>query len=340
MYWLIVVFLVVLILVITEIALRTSEVNTYVPRVGYGSDIDKNFERDKSSFNILKKKLKLEERDWHKAKFEYKSPTLNFEVSWRVTSDTPDGTHRRVHVFGGSTVLCIEVRDSETLTSYLQRELNVVSDSFSVVNRGISGATVAGNLSTFDDSEVSSDDVVIVYFGINDAKLNKYCQTPRGFFALIPGWVSITGLFRLKLKLRIAQWVWLETVRLDKKKKLDVSRNRERELMLILDSWETRVRARGGTFIAVLQPHIWLKKRSEAEIALSRRVVAATSTVLCFQYEAFRQVIGNRKYFRTFESSFYGVSDTAFTDWAHTNKRGNEVIAKIFAKEVQTLTGL
>ena len=43
MYWLIVVFLVVLILVITEIALRTSEVNTYVPRVGYGSDIDKNF---------------------------------------------------------------------------------------------------------------------------------------------------------------------------------------------------------------------------------------------------------------------------------------------------------
>ena len=58
MYWLIVVFLVVLILVITEIALRTSEVNTYVPGVGYGSDIDKNFERDKSSFNILKKKLK------------------------------------------------------------------------------------------------------------------------------------------------------------------------------------------------------------------------------------------------------------------------------------------
>jgi lysophospholipase L1-like esterase len=340
MYWLLVVVLVLLLLVLTEVSLRTSEVNTHLPNVGYGSVVDEDFEHDKSNFDVLKRRMKLEARDWNQAKFDFESSTLNFKGGWRVTTDTPDTAHRRVHIFGGSTVLCIEVRDSETLTSYLQRELNVISGSFSVVNRGISGATIAGGLSTFDDLEVGSDDTVIVYFGINDAKLNKYCQKPRGFFSFFPGWVSIIGLFRLKLKLRIAQWIWLETVHLDKKRQLDVSRNRAHELMLMLDSWEAKVRARGGTFIAVLQPHIWLKKRSEAEIALSRRVVAATSTVLGFQYEAFHNVIGNREYFRTFELAFEGVLETVFTDWAHTNKRGNEVIAKRFAKEVHNLTGI
>ena len=340
MYWLIVVVLVVLLLVLTEVSLRTSEVNALVPNVGYGSEVDEDFEHDKSDFDALKRRMKLEARDWNHSKFDFESPTLKFEGGWRVTTDIPNTAQRRVHIFGGSTVLCIEVRDSETLTSYLQRELNVVSDSFSVVNRGISGATVAGGLSTFDDLEVSSGDVVIVYFGINDAKLNKYCQKPWGAFSLIPGWVSLIGFFRLKLKLRIAQWIWLETVHLDKKQQLAVSENRANELVLLLDSWEAKVRARGGTFIAILQPHIWLKKRSEAEVALSRRVAVATSTVLSFQYAAFRKSIGNREYFRTFELAFDGVSETTFTDWAHTNERGNEVIAKRFAKEIQNLIGL
>lgn len=340
MYWLIVVVLVVLLLVLTEVSLRTSEVNALVPNVGYGSEIDKDFERDKSNFNFLTKKMKLEARDLSQAKFDFQSPTLKFESGWRATTDTPNTAHRRVHMFGGSTVLCIEVRDSETLTSYLQRGLNVFSDSFSVVNRGISGATVAGGLSTFDDSEVSSGDVVIVYFGVNDAKLNKYCQKPRGVFSLIPGWVSVIGFFRLKLKLRIAQWIWLETVHFDKKQQLAVSENRANELVLLLDSWEAKVRARGGTFIAILQPHIWLKKRSEAEVALSRRVVVATPAVLNFQYAAFRKSIGNRAYFKTIELAFDGVSETTFTDWAHTNKRGNEIIANRFAMEIKNLIGL
>jgi lysophospholipase L1-like esterase len=340
MYWLIVVVLVVLLLVLTEVSLRTSEVNALVPNVGYGSEVDEDFERDKSDFNDLKKRMKLEARDWNHSKFDFESPTLKFEGGWRATTDTPNTAQRRVHIFGGSTVLCIEVRDSETLTSYLQRELNVVSDFFSVVNRGISGATVAGGLSTFDDLEVSSGDVVIVYFGINDAKLNKYCQKPRGAFSLIPGWVSLLGFFRLKLKLRIAQWIWLETVHLDKKQQLAVSENRANEIVLLLDSWEAKVRARGGTFIAILQPHIWLKKRSEAEVALSRRVVVATPTVLNFQYAAFRKSIGNRAYFKTFELAFDGVSETTFTDWVHTNKRGNEIIANRFAMEIQNLIGL
>ena len=340
MYWLIAVVLVVLILVLTEVSLRTSELNTLVPNVGFGSEIDEEFERDKSKYDALKKRVKLEARDWNQAKFKFKSSTLNFEGGWRVTTDTPGTAQRRVHIFGGSTVLCMEVRDSETLTSCLQRELNIVYGSFSVANRGISGATIVGGLSTFDDLEVSSGDVVIVYFGINDAKLNKYCQKPRGILSLIPGWVAIIGMFRLKLKLRIAQWVWLETVHLNKKQQLDISRNRAHELMLVLDSWEARVRARNGLFIAVLQPHIWLKKRSQAEIALSRRVAAATSTVLSFQYEAFRNVIGNRKYFRTFELAFDEISETVFTDWAHTNKLGNRVIAKRFTEEIQNLVGI
>lgn len=333
MFWLIVTIVLASLLFVIEFALRTSEAQKHVPAVGYGSAVDENFESDKSDFSTFKARSKLEAKDWSKDRFEFKSPTINFEGGWRVTTDSPKSPRHQVYIFGGSTVLCIEVRDSETLTSYLQRELNSVCDLFKVVNRGISGATVGGGLASFVDTEISSKDVVVVYFGVNDAKLNQYCQKSRGLFSLIPGWISILGFLRIKLKIRLAQWLWLETVCLDVKKQSDISRFRATELARLLDSWESRVRARDATFVAILQPHIWLKQRSKAEVALSNRVVAATSLVLRFQYEALNEVLESRNYFRSFELCFEESHETTFTDWAHTNKRGNEIIAKQLAKE-------
>lgn len=337
MFWLFVTCVLVALFFVIEFALRTSEAQKHVPAVGYGSAVDEDFELDKSDFNIFKTKLKLGVKDWSKDKFDFKSQTINFEDGWRVTTDNPKGARHRVFVFGGSTVLCIEVRDSETLTSYLQRELNSVCDLFKVANRGISGATVGGGLTSFVDTEISSKDFVVVYFGVNDAKLNQYCQRGRGLFSLIPGWISILGFLRIKLKIRLAQWLWLETVCLDVKKQIDISRFRATELVRTLDTWESRVRARGATFVAILQPHIWLKQRSDAEVALSNRVVAATSLVLRFQYEALNEVLESRNYFRSFELCFEESHETTFTDWAHTNKRGNEIIAKQLAKELSSL---
>ena len=337
MFWLFVTCVLVALFFVIEFALRTSEAQKHVSAVGYGSAVDEDFELDKSDFNIFKTKLKLEAKDWSKVKFDFKSQTINFEDGWRVTTDNPKGARHRVFVFGGSTVLCIEVRDSETLTSYLQRELNSVCDLFKVANRGISGATVGGGLTSFVDTEISSKDFVVVYFGVNDAKLNQYCQRGRGLFSLIPGWISILGFLRIKLKIRLAQWLWLETVCLDVKKQIDISRFRATELVRTLDTWESRVRARGATFFAILQPHIWLKQRSDAEVALSNRVVAATSLVLRFQYEALNEVLESRNYFRSFELCFEESHETTFTDWAHTNKRGNEIIAKQLAKELSSL---
>ena len=80
-----------------------------------------------------------------------------------------------------------------------------------------------------------------------------------------------------------------------------------------------------------------MKQRSEAEVALSNRVVAATSLVLRFQYEALNEVLESRNYFRSFELCFEESHETTFTDWAHTNKRGNEIIAKQLAKELSSL---
>ena len=334
MYWYVTVAIVLLLLIIIEFALRTNEAQILVPNVGYGSDTDEDFERDKTAFNISKKIFSSDAKNWSKTKFNFNSPTLNFEDGWRVTTDSPNNSSNRGFIFGGSTVLCVEVRDSETLTSYIQRELNVISPFFRIVNRGISGATVAGGLTSFVDTEIDPNDVVIVYFGVNDAKLNEYCQKSRGIFSLIPGWISILGFLRIKLKIRIAQWIWLETVHLDEQQQRKISQNRAIKLMQNLDSWESKVRIRGATFVAILQPHIWLKQRSEAEVALSNRVAAATSTVLHFQYEAFHHILGGRKYFRSFESSLDGAHETTFTDWAHTNKRGNKIIAKKFAKEI------
>ncbi|NCU87289.1 MAG: SGNH/GDSL hydrolase family protein [Acidimicrobiia bacterium] len=336
MFWLIVTFAIAALFFVIEFALRTNDIQKLVPRVGYGSVVDENFEADKSNFNICKTRFKFESKDWSKNGFEFRSETINFEAGWRATTDSPKNANRHVYIFGGSTVLCMEVRDSETLTSYLQRELNLNCDLFKVLNRGISGATVGGGLTNFADAEISSNDVVVIYFGVNDAKLNEYCQKGRGVFSLVPGWITVIGFLRIRLKIRLAQWIWLETVCLDVKKQSEISRIRATELMRALDTWESKVITRGATFVAILQPHIWLKQRSEAEIALSNRVAAATYSVLQFQYSAIKEVMKSRKYFRSFELCFEESHETTFTDWVHTNSRGNEIIAKQLAKEVNS----
>jgi hypothetical protein len=246
---------------------------------------------------------------------------------WRCTTDQPSSPHRALYLYGGSTVLCIEVPDKETLASHLQRHIATIDPTIAVQNRGISGATVAGSVRSMDVGELGPLDLVVAYFGVNDAKLNTYIQHGRGPFRFVPFWVAVLGLLRIRLRLRIAEWLWLETVILDIQRQTRLSQERAVLVRSTLEAMQHEVARHGARFLAVLQPHIWLKPASAVEHSLRARMASTTPTLLTHQYNAYRREMDGLPWFIDLSLSMVDTADTLFCDWAHTNADGNAWLA-------------
>ena len=325
-----------IILAILELALRSAQgaQRTIDPLSGPHPDeapLSDSFARDRARLDAHAASRARSSRDWRDVRLTFESPTLNFHDGWRSTTDAPVTPTRRIHLYGGSTMLCLEVPDGETIASQLQRRVADRLPPVEVLNRGISGATVAGNRDTLVDDEIQSGDVVIVHFGVNDAKLNAYHQRGRGPFGFLPGWVSVLGFLRLRLGLRIAQWLWLETVTMDERRQRATAGARARAVLVALRDIERRVRDRGAVMCATLQPHIWCKSPSTQELRLRQRMASTTPIALGVSYDAFRETLHDQPWFVDLSDAFAQSPDTLLTDWAHTNAAGNAVIAAAFA---------
>lgn len=316
---------------VIEAALRFASQSERTPSSGADGDVeasrDETFDRDLSALNAHAQGYARSSRDWRDVRLTFRAETINLVDGWRLTTDQPPTADRRVYLYGGSTVLCLEVRDDQTVSSHLQRRLSPIATRTAVLNRGISGATVSGSVASLDLDEITADDVVIVYFGLNDAKLNAYRQRGRGCFRLIPGWVPLLGLLRIRLRLRVAQWIWLETVTLDVHRQRNLSRARAETVRSTLDELNQTVVRRGAAMFAVLQPHIWLKPPSRTEQHLRARIASTTPVLLEYQYSAFRAALGDRPWFVDLSTHFEASNATLFTDWAHANGTGNARIA-------------
>lgn len=146
-------------------------------------------------------------------------------------------------------------------------------------------------------------------------------------FGSSPGWIPLLGLLRIRLRLRIAQWVWLETVALDVTRQENLSRARAESVQSTLDDLDRTIRRRGAAMLAVLQPHIWMKPQSSVEQRLRARMAVTTPVLLGYQYAAYRAALDGRSWFVDLSTHFEDSDATLFTDWAHTNGAGNEWIA-------------
>ncbi len=107
----------------------------------------------------------------------------------RSTSDQPDSADQVVACFGGSTTFCIEVADSHTWPSYLQRELNNQTKSrFSVINNGFPGAPGLDRIAQFQfRTALRSGDIAVFLFGDNDSGWKQwYPSRPMNFFLVRP----------------------------------------------------------------------------------------------------------------------------------------------------------
>ena len=265
-------------------------------------------------------------------KINYCSSYLNFIDGIRITTDQIDGLQSKCYVFGGSTILNIETRDSETVTSNLQRLLNSNGDKFKVINMGGSGYKVEKNFNDLTTVRLNKNDIVIVYFGFND-RWRNYRQKAIFPFCWIPAYVKVVGFLRLQMNLLIANWLWLETIGPSEDLIEEVDARTEgvvETLMKMKNFAETY----NSKFVALLQPNLFTYKYYSHSLNWDKYRAG-----LNLQYRSYKIFLKQYSWFCDLTSCLDAVTPNPYTDAIHVDERGNKEIAKLIYREIKPYLG-
>ena len=99
---------------------------------------------------------------------DYHGQYINITDGWRSVTDAPAHAVHTLWLFGSSTIRDMQVPDSLTKASYLQRDLNAYGYSLRVVNRGDDGVGVADSLLYLKEAAIKPGDLVVFYGGGHD----------------------------------------------------------------------------------------------------------------------------------------------------------------------------
>lgn len=263
----------------------------------------------------------------HLKSVNFKSPKFNIVDGWRLTTDQPPKAISNLYLFGGSTVQCIEVADRDTICSNLQRLLNSYSESVCVNNRGVSGMTVRANQTEFAKLSLKTGDIVIVYFGANDSKLDVYLQEAKTPFRLIPGYTKLLGFLRIKLKLRVAEWIWLETVK-PADRTLKNAESNAQDVEVALNEMHQQALKTEAAFYALLQPNIFTKKSySKRDLEIHNRS-KINPRIVKIQYNEYIKSLSKYPWFHPITDAVDSHPITPYLDWCHLDSSGNNLVAK------------
>ena len=322
--------IVALLVILLEIILRASEsINLSKRNEANSRNIEKQIE-ECSDLDLAITKLTEQYghvNSLHTKKIKYQSKDLNFIDGWRATTDWISGATSKVFIFGGSTVQCLEVADHLTICSHLQRLANQALLRYEVQNRGVSGMTVNANCVELLKTPLTKSDIVIVYFGANDSKLDTYFQRAIFPFRFLPGYIKILGGLRIKLRLRVAEWIWLETVK-PADRTLKNSQINARNVDDSLTEMYQYVTNAGAKFFALLQPNIFTKKiytNRDLEIYNRSKI---NPKIVKLQYNEYLKALGDKEWFHLTTSAIDTHPNTPYLDWCHVNSSGNSLIAR------------
>jgi len=267
--------------------------------------------------------------------------TINFSLTnysvvkgVRTTTDSPTATSSKfeLKIFGGSTVFCEEVSDRLTVSSFLQRFLNLQNISVSVFNYGASGATTIDRVQMLlQVTNIKKGDVVVFYFGDNDSGWIDH-RTGKPSEQLI--WLPIRVLRALSdVGSETAKWMYGEFAPRSFHK---FSRLAVEDTIDALNHAFEHCENISAHMIAVLQPNLFtLLTKSEYEKKLERRFSRDIKTLVIDAYKNYEVWIKTVPYCVLATHIFDNAPAPVFLDWAHVNARGNELIAKFIFEELK-----
>ena len=264
----------------------------------------------------------------------YNGAHISMTDGIRHTTDIPPlaTVGQNVFLFGGSTMFCIEVPDRLTISSFLQRSLRLLSDSYQVVNCGCPGATAVDRTRMLSETvKVKQGDIAIFYFGDNDSGWIDH-RSGKLSQQLVPLFIrTLRGLADLGSE--IARWIYGE---------IALGRFRKFSQLAVVDTIQSLNEAhkhclvKGAQIVAILQPNIYtLRTKSDYEKQLEKRFSQDLKTLIVDAYQQYENWIKTTSFGVSATHIFNNAPSSVFLDWSHANARGSELIAKFIFEELK-----
>jgi lysophospholipase L1-like esterase len=284
-------------------------------------------------------------RNTRRTRETFRSTTINIVDGWRTVPEPLElerSDMTRVMMFGGSTLVGIEVRDADTLPAALQRDLIRRGRRVAVHNFGVMGATAHGSCHVLRRTEMRPGDIVIVYFGANDVNVAAlYGGVGRGPLRVIPGLVGalriVGDLGRLHSVRLLARVV---SSRSPVRRAAEATRRAD-GLVRTLDRAVRRVRRAGATPLLVLQPHRYSSADEELGVTAVRPGAPEGLAVTARrQYERIRERCRGIAEFH--DLSLVLATEQAadaYVDWMHLTAWGNARVATELGAVVDATIG-
>ncbi|MBP6716302.1 MAG: hypothetical protein KA205_05520 [Acidobacteria bacterium] len=285
-------------------------------------------------------------------------PAITIIDGRRRTMEQPAMPAHRVHVFGGSTIVGVEVPDEWTVPSRLQHELNArCAAPVAVDNQGVISITSTYQQRRLAELAVAAGDVVVFYDGVNDV-YQSVLQGFRDDEVMAQARVDASSeplLWRtMRPVLRhSAVWALLANWRqFPPRPPRTVSQSsilaanvqaaaaRLSEAAQAANAWST---GRGAAFVHVLQPHLFATPLDNAyrrALAADRTVVpVGLDTAFAAAYPAFRDALARvptpgAMMDLSAALPVTSEDDDVFLDFCHLNHVGNARIARLIADEI------
>ena len=267
---------------------------------------------------------------------------------YRLTTDQPQRSLFKVHVFGGSAVWGVGSIDRDTLPSVLQRQLNkAFPEKFVVTNQGFESLVVKQQLERLSRLKINPDDVIIFYDGGNDVWLGGVYGVPDGTIVdynkenrltilvyngrvwLSKNFATYSLLSRLKKRLLLGKNDGILNCPISEDEAVRNSEIGSDLYLKYIKDAGNLVKKSGGNFFHFFQPTLLaLEKPTEYEqIVIDRtpcyKEAKAAYRIYQSRYAQFAQQNNN-----VYDFSDYFSGHDLFFDWIHVSAGGNQIIAQ------------
>lgn len=247
---------------------------------------------------------------------------------FRVTTDQPPSTAGRILIFGGSTTFCGEVNDKDTYPSQLQRSILNTGFKMRVENYGKSAATATDRVEVLRDiSDLTAEDVVIFYIGVNEAGVGfTQRDVPVQFIRKVPE--LGTALQKASSYSRVSDFLFRSFVfggvSVTEQSKIDAV-NQLGQALGEAQSIATRA---GAKFVPILQANLFTKEpKSEYDEELGTMYGSALETVVTDIYERMADVVREYQFAGDATGVMNELEVSPYYDWHHVDEIGNQQIA-------------
>lgn len=253
----------------------------------------------------------------------------------RTTTNQPNSFTNEILCYGGSTTFCMEMADSHTWCSVLQRRLLDQNYSqYRVRNLGIPGTPGLERIMTFKlTTKPQKDDVVVFFFGDNDSGWKQYGRRNGRIHEHLPDHLRL--LLRLSDHSELAGWTYGE---LSPRHLQRLAVEMAETTISAAEEVNKFAKSTGAKVLFVLQPNIYTLTKPDT---WDRKIIDATASdhrlVLASAYGRYLEWISKTDTAVSAIYLFCGESPSPYMgDALHVNSRGNQMIGDFIFSELKS----